>query len=275
MNVFFDSDLAEERRTASFKSDGILFSQKEDMGIKTTDIRITTEEGEEALGKPRGRYLTVSFNTSHILLPEGQKNLCKAIGDAIAELLSDFKRLLILGLGNRHLRADCIGVLCAEGTVLEADGTVFSLTPGTLGQTGIEAATIARAARDAVGADAVLAIDALAARDKDRLLRTVELCDTGISPGTGVGNPRQAVNEKTVGARVVALGVPTVMRAAAFLKNAFLSAGVCCEDAEKYASVGKKLFTVPMHLDEEIDAVAKIITDAIETTIERIRGTPK
>ncbi len=270
MNTYFDSDLAEERHAASFKGGGVLFSQKNESGILSTDIRITNTEGEEALGRPCGRYLTISFGTPSLLLAEDSERLTHAVANALAELLPPFRRLLVLGLGNRRLRADCIGVLCAEG--IEASDTVFSLSPGTFGQTGLEAAPLARALCQAFGADAVLAIDALAAREKDRLLRAVEISDTGISPGRGVGNARVALTKETVGARVIALGVPTVMRATAFLKSTLLSTGMSCEDAEQAAVAGRNLFTVSSHLDEDVEMLASLISAAITETIKKKRG---
>lgn len=270
MNTYFDSDLAEERHAASFKGGGVLFSQRNEGGILSTDIRITNAEGEAALGRPRGRYLTVSFGTPSLLLSEDSERLTHALSNALSELLPPFRRLLILGLGNRRLRADCIGVLCAEG--IEASDSVFSLSPGTFGQTGLEAAPLARAVCQAFGADAVLAIDALAAREKDRLLRAVEISDTGISPGRGVGNAREPLTEQTVGASVIALGVPTVMRATVFLKSALLSAGLTCEEAEQAAIAGRNLFTVSSHLDEDVETLASLISAAIAETIKRKRG---
>ena len=97
----FDSDLAEERRRASFKGGGVLFSESVLHGIKTTDIRITNEEGEKALGRARGRYLTLSFDTLHLLIREESEHLKNAITGVLAEMLPPFKKILLLGLGNR------------------------------------------------------------------------------------------------------------------------------------------------------------------------------
>lgn len=271
MKDCFDSDLAEERHAASFKGGGVLFSQKKEGAVFLTDIRITNKEGEAALGRARGRYLTLSFDTPSLLLPKQSEHLIHSIANALCELLPPFHRLLILGLGNRRLEADCIGVLCAEGVVTIPD-EVFSLSPGTLGQTGLEVASLTRALCEAFGTDAVLAVDALAAREKDRLLRAVEISNTGIAPGRGVGNARTALTEETVGACVIALGVPTVMRATTFLKQALLSAGAPCKEAEEGASAGRGLFTTSAHLDEDVEALAHILSKAITQAIEKKRG---
>ena len=267
---FFDSDLAEERRSASFKNGGVLFSEKETHGIKITDIRITTKEGEGALGKPKGRYLTLSFDTLHLLSESEGMHLCHALEDALFELLPDFRRVLILGLGNRRLSFDCIGVLCAERIGEEnVDEGVFCFTPGTRGQTGLESASLARAACRAAKADLLLAIDALAAREKDRLLRAVELSSTGLSPGTGVGNRREPISEETLGVKVISVGIPVVMRATAFLKNGLIAAGIPEREAEAHARTARGLFTVPSELDGDVKSVSELISAALLAAIQR------
>ncbi len=269
----FDSDLAEERREASFKGGGVLFSENTLHGVKFTDIRITNKEGEEALGRPQGRYLTLSFDTLHLLLSEEREHLRDALADALAQMLPAFERILLLGLGNRYMCADAIGVLSAEGAMSDAKDTgVFCLAPGTKGQTGVEAATLARAAAEAVGADAVLAVDALAAREKERLFRAFEITDTGISPGTGVGNRSLPICEAEVGVKVLAIGVPTMMRASSFLKNALMKAGEKEKDAAGYAEAGEGLFTLPMHFEEDTKAIANLLSSAIRKAIQKKRG---
>ena len=153
----------------------------------------------------------------------------------------------------------------------EDDG-VFCLTPGTKGQTGAEASILTRATAKAVGADAVLAIDALAAKEKERLFRALEFADTGISPGTGVGNPSIPINTKEVGVQVLAIGIPTVMRANSFLKNALIRAGEAEKDAEENAKAGEGLFTLPMHFEEDVEAITRILSSAICKAIQRKRG---
>ncbi len=271
--MLFDSDLAEERRRTSFKDGGVLFSESYCDGVKMTDIRIATSEGAEALGRPCGRYLTLSFDALHLLVKEESKHLKRALASALAEILpSSFERILFLGLGNRYMCADSVGVLSAEGVMKEAKEGVFCLTPGTRGQAGVDAATLAKAVAGAVGADVVVAIDALAAREKERLFRAFEITDTGISPGTGVGNRALPVSADTVGVKVVAVGIPTVMRASAFLKNELMRSGASEGEAEEHAKRGDGLFALPMHFEEDARAIARILSTSFCEVIQKKRG---
>lgn len=271
--MFFDSDLAEERRNASFKEGGVLFSERRFDGLKITDIRVTSEEGEAALGKPRGRYLTLSFDALHLLSRAENERLKNALCELILDMLPPFKKILILGLGNRYMRADAIGSLSAEGAKqrLKGDG-VFCLTPATKEQSGADAAILARGVLKETGAEAVIAIDALAAKDKDRLFRAIEIADTGICPGSGVGRHALAVSEETVGVRVLSLGVPTVMRAATFLKNALAEEKRSEEMLARCALCGEGLFTLPMDFEEETDILTRVISQAVSEAIQRKRG---
>lgn len=264
--VLFDSDLAEERRGADFEGGGILFSEENEGGIRFTRLCVMSKEGEDAIGRPMGRYLTVGFGAPYLLPEQAAREAAEKIADALRELLPQkARRILVLGLGNRRLTADCIGVRCAEllsERLLPSD-TLAVLTPGTYGETSIESACLARAAVREWGADALILIDALASRDKERLVRAVELCDTGLSPGTGVGNRREAIDPDNVGVPTVAIGIPTVMRASAFLSNAMILHGFARERAAEAAKDGRGLFTVPAQLDDGIESVARIVVEAL------------
>ena len=263
MSDFYESDLAEERHTADFLDGGILFLEEKHSEVRLTRLTVTSETGARAIERPVGRYLTVSFPRAFLLSPTLCEEGAQRIADALDELLPKHAlQILVLGLGNRHLTADSIGPLCADALSeagLPKGVAVFS--PGTMGQTGLPSVKLARAAIAAHGADALVLIDALAGRDRQRLLCAVELCDTGLSPGTGVGNRTDAIRESTVGVPTVAVGIPTMMRGAVLLKNE-LSRLKISDGGEGAERRLEGLFVVPSSLDEDIKEMTRLITYA-------------
>ncbi len=196
---------------------------KKEGEIRISSIKITSKEGEEAVGKPMGSYITLEFPP--ICKIYDYSELQNSVVSALTQLLPEGKKsILIAGLGNTDITPDAVGPLTAkqilatrhisgqfaENIGLKGLKSVSVITPGVLGQTGIETAELINGAVEAVKPDAVIVIDALAARSSGRLFRTVQLCNTGISPGSGVKNSRRELSEKTLGVPVIALGIPTV-----------------------------------------------------------------
>lgn len=177
--------------------------------IKTTKIKITSNEGAEKIGKPIGTYITVEF--PEIYKINDYSNLKKAIIKALSILLpSGGKNLLVAGLGNTDITPDAVGPFTAKkilatrhisGQFAESIGlkglkSISVIAPGVLGQTGIEVSELIKSTAQTVKPDAVIVIDALASKSTDRLFKTVQLSDTGISPGSGVKNSREEISEK-------------------------------------------------------------------------------
>lgn len=186
-------------------------------------MEIESEEDEKNAGRPRGKYITVEFPDISAYVPE---NLKEIIRDELNNLLPEKRELiLVAGLGNRDITPDALGPATAAGIFatrhippklskaagLDGLRQVAVIAPGVLGQTGIEAGELIKAAADKIKPDALIVIDALAAKSRERLYKTVQLCNTGVSPGSGVKNSRKEISEKTVGVPVVAVGVPTVI----------------------------------------------------------------
>ncbi len=214
-----------------------------------TEIRITDEDGEEAVGKPKGRYITVevpSFSSDFELLDGRLDMLVKEI----RSLIPEEGTVLVVGLGNRELTADALGPEFVDGIfVTRHIGKELSLSmgfnslrpvaaiaPGVLGKTGIEAFEIIESVTEKIKPSCIVVADALAALDISRLGNTVQLSDTGISPGSGVGNRRKEISEKTLGIPVIAIGVPTVISAFTVAENLLeeLDYSVDLSQAEKY-----------------------------------------
>ena len=199
---------------------------KEEGEIKISTVKITSKEGEEAVGKPMGSYITLEFPPIYKICDFSE--LQNAVVLSLTQLLPERREnILIAGLGNTDITPDAVGPFTArqilatrhisgqfaENIGLKGLKSVSVITPGVLGQTGIETAELIKGAVEAVKPDAVIAIDALAAKSTKRLFKTVQLCNTGISPGSGVKNSRQELSEKTLGVPVIAVGIPTVTEA--------------------------------------------------------------
>lgn len=251
MILDFRTDLAIER-SLSVENDlpkGIEQHTRGNEVSAVTEIRIVSKDGEKAIGKPQGRYITVevpSFSSDFELL-DGRLEM---LVSEIRSLIPEDGTVLTVGLGNRELTADALGPEFADGIFVtrhigkelsEAMGfsslrPVASITPGVLGQTGIEAFEIIESVAEKIKPSCIIVADALAALDISRLGNTVQLSDTGISPGSGVGNRRKEISENTLGIPVIAIGVPTVISAFTVAKNLLddLSYALDISDASKY-----------------------------------------
>lgn len=233
-------------------------------GIAVQAMTVETEEAANTLCKPIGHYFTVSLDKPVKRCDDAFLDAANCIGDIIRELLPKGDRFLIVCLGNPNITPDAIGPACAEQIMvtrhlkeyMPVEFSPFASTslicPGVLGTTGIESALIVRGAVEAVQPDAVIAIDALAARSTDRLCRTVQICNTGIEPGSGVGNRRYALNRETLHIPVISVGVPTVVDAQAFVSD--LTDGEQISDGR-----GEGLFVTPREIDSVVSDCAKLI----------------
>lgn len=257
--VFFDSDLAEERHKATFQNGGIDFEKHEKDGVSLTRLTVKTQEGASMIGKGIGRYLTVSTVGAFRFFGESVLGELKG---ALCELLPKAaSRFLIVGLGNRRSTADSIGVRTAEN--LTASENVGIYIPRTEGETGIESALLVKGAVSVFHPDALIVIDALAARESERLLSCAELSDTGISPGTGIGMRRTPISKETMGVFTVAIGIPTVMRAQSFIKSI-----VGKDSAADIREKAEGLFVIPQALDEGVRAVSAVLSEGIRLFLE-------
>ena len=212
-----------------------------------TEVKICTEEAAKSLGKPLGRYFTVE-GLSFDRPPEELKETVEALLPLFRSLLrKPFGEVLVVGLGNREITPDALGPKTVNGILVtrhlkERKLTGFSdmtsvtaIAPGVLGQTGMESAQLVKALCKEIKPDLLIVIDALAAASKERLCSSLQFSDTGIAPGSGVANHRDALDEKALGIPVIAVGVPTVI-ALEQGSNLFVTprdADLCMEHAGK------------------------------------------
>ena len=283
MNSNIRTDLAVEsealrRETAPRAIPGVRETNKSERGFEVTELEVLDSDGERALGKPRGRYITVALDA----LLRREEN---AFADACAVLSGRLRSLLppgdggclVVGLGNRDITPDAIGPAAVDCVMVtrhlkselpdEFPGLrpVSAVCAGVLGTTGIESGELVRAVTERLRPDAVIAVDALASRAPERLCRTVQIADTGIVPGSGVGNARKALNQETLGVPVIAVGVPTVVDAATLALDLAAKSGVQL-DADAFGTVGSMIVT-PREIDRNVHDAAKLIGYAINLAL--------
>ena len=225
MNCRTDIALERQEMLEESAQKGIKVKRWEKEKAKVIEIEVLNELGAESINKPIGRYITVEvpeFSHESELLDGRLTALTEAIKNLIP---TNAEKILVVGLGNENITPDALGPLCArqifstrhiKGEFIKDLGiknmkSVASVSTGVLGQTGIESAEYIKGIVNLINPDAVIVIDALASRRLARLGKTVQLTDTGITPGSGVGNYRKNIDKSTLGIPVISMGVPTVV----------------------------------------------------------------
>ena len=263
--------------------DGVRSREINENGYKITSVEILNEAGEQALGKPVGMYVTMEIEK--LLRREdhafslGTKTLGRLINEILK--LQGNDSVLVVGLGNEAITPDAIGPKTAKHTMVtrhlvekmpEEFGTmrrVSVLISGVLGTTGIESAEVINAVVQKLRPDKVIVVDALASRKLGRICRTIQLADTGIVPGSGVGNKRAAINKKTLGIPVIAIGVPTVVDAGTLTADLAEQAGAADlnpEDLSKYAG---GMIVTPREIDANVGDISKLVGYGINTALHK------
>lgn len=259
--------------------------------VHVSTVRITDAAGAAAMGRPIGTYITVEAKG----LTEGEEQLRRFVAETLAEQLlclmdsvkKETKEVLVVGLGNRDATPDALGPVAVDELVVTRHlilqlGEEFkkkyhltsfcALAAGVLAQTGMESGEIIKSVVREMKPDLLIAIDALASRSTERLGTTVQITDTGIYPGAGIGNNRQALNEDTLGIPVIAIGVPTVVDASTILQermgNYLRRKGVPeaeCEEILQEAKEGdgQVLFVTPKGIDELVRRAGETVAEAI------------
>lgn len=269
-------NLSAEGKKAA-KLSGVRTLKSRRCGYEVTAMEVTTPAAADALDKPIGRYVTLDlrpyFRRESGFFARGVDCLRGEL-TALLPPREKSRSVLVVGLGNRGLTADAIGPLTLESLLVTrhmvrqaprqfgAFTAVEALAPGVLAATGMETLELVRAVVRETCPAAVIAVDALAARDRQRLCATVQLSDTGLIPGSGVGNHRRALNEETLGVPVIAVGVPTVIDAS---------------DLGDTAN-GEPLFVTPRDIDSRVRELSRLVgygvTLALQTglTMDDVTG---
>ena len=278
--MIFGTDLAIERReiTNSGKNDGVTVKKRRVKSASVTEIEITTDAGAEKLGKPVGTYVTVELPPFSSEFDDADSRML-AVRDEIKKLLpKNTSGVLVVGLGNSDITPDALGPKTAQDifstrhitkSLAEEVGLpslrpVSSASPGVLGQTGIESAEMIRGIMNETSPDAVITVDALSARSIKRLGCTVQMTNTGIVPGSGVGNHRAEISRKTLGVPVIAIGVPTVVDAAALVYDITGNENIPQPERER----AEKMMVTPREIDVMISRASRLLALAINSALQ-------
>lgn len=240
-------------------------------GYPLTRVDILDSRGEEALGKPQGSYLTIDLTTFWQRKADFFERAVRAVGSQLKELLPAEGPALVVGLGNAAMTPDAVGPLAADNILITRH--LISAMPkqfagfrpvavfrtGVLGTTGVESAEAVRGLVAEVQPSLVIAIDALASRRVGRVCATVQLSDTGIIPGSGVGNHRSALNRETLGVPVFAIGIPTVVDAATLAADLLEESGITEFDEKRLRHGKQNLMVTPRDIDQQVRDLAKVV----------------
>lgn len=263
-NIRTDLALEEKER---FESDqvevqGVVLEEEYDKEreIRVTTVRIETENGAKTMGKPVGTYLTIEApnlsSPDEGIHREVSEELAKYLIEVMKKIIPESehdKEVLVIGLGNRQATPDALGPYVADNlnvtrpivkeygkyaALEEMNCVVSAIVPGVMAQTGMETAEIIKGVVRETKPDLLIVIDALAARNSRRLNRTIQIADTGINPGSGVGNYRNAITKETIGVPVIAIGVPTVVDAVTIVSDTMENLLSALETSESLKGVG-------------------------------------
>lgn len=256
------TDLALEEKER-FESDhvevqGVILEEEYDKEreIRITKVKIETEKGARAMGKPVGTYITMEAPNMAVPDEEYHRKISEELAKYIKELIKIEKEdyvVLVAGLGNRQVTPDALGPHVVDNLAItrhivkeygkyamgeDAVHMTSAIVPGVMAQTGMETLEIIKGIVKETKPDLVIAVDALAARNSKRLNRTIQIADTGINPGSGVGNHRNGITEETIGVPVIAIGVPTVVDAATIVNDTMENLIAALETSETLKGVG-------------------------------------
>lgn len=274
---FYRTDLVDEseemvrHRTASEKdrlksADGISFEESRVGRVIVTNV-VVDDTGAERIGKKKGSYVTLTIPTLTSEDMDGLAEMSHVLIEKLEEMVQDIPslskgKILFIGLGNRDITPDAVGPLTMDvmrNVVPEyysEDGSeVFVYAPGVTIQTGLETADFVKAVAAEIKPDLLIVIDALAARDSSRLCRTIQLTNTGIHPGSGVGNSRKEVSEQTMGMPVIAIGIPTVVDGPVLIADAINTMfGYIASKISEKDNPSSRLSVTPWLRSEDKDA---------------------
>ncbi len=308
------TDLALEAKESFAEDDvkirGVRIDTREDeeTEVKTTTVVIETENGAKTMGKPVGTYITMEAPNMSLPDEDYHREISEELSAHLQKLMGKReKSVLVVGLGNRDVTPDALGPRVVENIqitrhmireygqmALEGGRTneVSSLVPGVMAQTGMETLEIIKGVAEETKPEVILVIDALAARSTRRLSRTIQITDTGINPGSGVGNHRNGINRQTLGIPVIAIGVPTVVDAATIVNDTMESLVESMDASGRMKSLGGALgtlnraekhqmirelisphlntmFVTPKDIDETVKRISYTISEGINLALSR------
>lgn len=283
-----------EKDNVEIKGVSIHEEYEERLDLRTTLVKIETDHGARVMEKPKGTYITMEAPDMIVPDEDYHREISQVLARHLRELLhlEEEKSVLIVGLGNREITPDALGPLVIgnlkitrhmvkeygkAGMGEDKVHMVSSLVPGVMAQTGMETMEIIRGVIRETKPDALIAIDALAARSMKRLNCTIQITDTGISPGSGVMNYRNGLSKESLGIPVIGIGVPTVVDAATIVHDAIAHLLDSLEESEMEEFLGElitpglhSMFVTPKDVDETVKMLSYTISEGINIAMNRV-----
>ena len=286
------TDLADEaveklKGKEGIYGDGISFEGKKVRGIKVDTVRVESDYAQKSVGKPKGTYVTVTTGELWKSTREVFENMATTLSEIIADMLPKDKGLcLVAALGNDKIIADAVGPFASDNIIVTRHiklknknlydtmgfGECACIVPGVMGDTGAEAFEIVKGAVEMLNPSCVVVIDALASGNVERLAKTVQITDSGISPGSGVGNERQEISRNTLGVPTVAVGVPTVVEAQALCLDVLSE--TFGEERDVYNYIESRMpdnigrfFVCPKETDKIIKCMSKLVGYSVNLAV--------
>ncbi len=266
---------------------------REESEVRVTKVVVETKNGARAIGKPMGTYITLEAPGMQEPDEDFHREIAGEIRNVLQELIPNVEQeqsILVVGLGNREVTADALGPEVVDNLFITRHvvreygkaayrckkvNRISGLVPGTMAQTGMETAEILRGVVAETKPDVVVVVDALAARSVKRLNRTIQLTDTGIQPGSGVGNHRNALTKESLGVPVIAIGIPTVVDAATIVNDALEKLRREQEAGESYPQLSggvfhelNNMYVTNKDIDEMVKRLSFTVSEALNMTFQ-------
>lgn len=269
-------EIWQENAQSQSELSGVIANEREVNGHHVHRVEIINDEGAKSLDKPCGTYITVELlgvaRREDAVFPRAIKTVSEALLSILPEKTDS---ILVAGLGNRAITPDAVGGASVDNVMItrhlvdnlpeyfSSFRKVSAISPGVLGTTGVESYEIIAGVAKRIEPSCIIVIDALASRSIDRLCNTIQITDTGIIPGSGVGNARRAINKDTLNVPVIAIGVPTVVDVSSIIYDIANNSGISVPDG-----YGDSLMVTPKEIDTRISDVGKIIGYAINMALQ-------
>ena len=266
----------------------------EEKDVRTTVVKIVTENGAKSMGRPQGTYITIEAPELSTPDEDYHREISEELSTHLRKLidLKKEKSVLVVGLGNAAITADALGPQVVDNLLMtrhiikeyglrgikhEKMHRISGIAPGVMAQTGMETAEIVQGIVSETKPDVVVAIDALAARSVRRLSRTIQITDTGIHPGSGVGNHRNGLTEENLQVKVIGIGVPTVVDAATIVHDSMAHLLDTIEETDQKEFLDEmiapnlySMFVTPKDVDETIKYLSFTISEGLNIAFSQV-----
>lgn len=265
--------------------EGVSVEVEEDSYYTITRVKVLNQNGSKVIHRPKGSYITMDIPNLDKTDEDLKDEISIALAKIIKDLIKDYKKdkVLIIGLGNWNISSDSLGPRVVDRVLVtrqyfinfkkdfdETMANVAAMSPGVMGITGIETYDIVKGIVEKIKPDLVIAIDALSSRSLNRISTTIQISDTGINPGSGVGNDRGALDEKTIGVPVMAIGIPTVVNAATMARDTI---ELIINSLKEQSEENKEFYKLLDSLSTEDQY--SLIEEALGSSMSNIIVTPK